>query len=91
MKLKNIRKAPFTKEEVDNINECQKTLGLFTCCGHDGCSRSKKYNFGLLKASETGLKCYCGKYKQDWVNNEMADGSLWNSMETFLEKLKSKV
>ena len=74
----NIVKAPFTPEQVENLNEYQK-LGKwhpFTCCSPEDiseCQRRSGENEGLLVASEEGWTCPCGKYKQDWCHQFMTD------------------
>lgn len=68
-----IIKAPFTQEQVENINKYQ-TEGRFhpfTCMSHKGCKRNEENNFGELVASKDGLTCPCGNYKQDWVHDSM--------------------
>ena len=82
------RKAPFTNEEVNNINDFQFVSGFhpFTCCSPEHITECKrqnpaflpegqtwdpKVNDGVLKASNDGLICPCGKYTQDWVHEFM--------------------
>lgn len=69
--------APFTEEQVDNINDYQTsyTFHPFTCCSPEDieeCLRAKGEDDGILIASKEGLTCPCGKYKQDWVHEFMA-------------------
>lgn len=69
-----IKYAPWTVEEVNNINDNQ-TKGYghpFTCCSPEEFSNEcfrviLKHNDGILKANTESLTCPCGRYKQDWV------------------------
>lgn len=72
-----ILEAPFTDEQVKNINEYQKhpSFHPFTCCSHDGCTRNETNNNGLLVATNTGMECSCGKWKQKWVHKFMAENN----------------
>lgn len=65
--------VPFTDEEVKKLNETQELAGLFTCCGHEGCKRDEINDHGLLKATNGGWICPCGKYTQDWAHKNMLD------------------
>ena len=75
----NSIKAPFTKEQVEKLNNYQKSgrFHPFTCCSPENipeCMRRNKTgktyedNDGLLLATEQGWVCPCGKYTQDWVH-----------------------
>lgn len=62
-----IIEAPFTDEQVDNLNKFQQSgmFHEFTCI----CRKS-------LVATNNGMRCPgCGRM-QYWVHNFMADGSL---------------
>lgn len=65
--------APFTDEQVEALNTYQQeTWGhSFTCCGFDGCRRSKRLDEGELIATNEGWVCPCGKYKQNWAHGFM--------------------
>lgn len=71
-------KAPFTDEQVKALNEYQ-TKGRFhpfTCCSPESvteCLRIKGTAEGLLTATNDGWICPCGKYKQDWAHEFMAN------------------
>lgn len=81
-------KAPFTKEEVEKLNEYQKQgkFHPFTCCSPEEipeCLRAVKEvdgkiiegtSDGILIAREEGWICPCGKYTQDWAYSFMAGG-----------------
>jgi NAD+ synthetase len=72
--------APFTNEQVQNLNEYQK-LGIvhpFTCCSPENiheCERSCGKGEGILIATNNGWVCPCGKYTQDWAHAFMANVS----------------
>lgn len=68
--------TPFTQEQVDNINKYQlrDDRHPFTCCSPEEikeCQRINGNNEGILIAEIDGLKCPCGKYTQDWVDDYM--------------------
>lgn len=67
--------APFTKEQVEALNNYQNhgMFHPFTCCSHEGCERSKREDQGLLIATEEGWVCPCGKWKQNWAHEFMAE------------------
>lgn len=67
-----IVKAPFTQEQIDNINDYQKggRFHPFTCMSYNNCKREEN-KWGELVATRDGLVCPCGKYKQDWVHDMM--------------------
>ena len=81
-------KAPFTKEQVEKLNEYQEQgkFHPFTCCSPEEikeCLRAGKEidgqyiegaSDGILIASKEGWICPCGKYKQDWAFSFMAGG-----------------
>ena len=87
MEEDNIIKAPFTKEQVENLNKYQKSnlFHPFTCCSPENiseCLRATKEingefikgtSDGKLIATEDGWVCPCGKYKQNWAHKFMAD------------------
>lgn len=62
-------KAPWTAEQVDNLNRFQRQslFHPFTCPGHeDGGDRS-------LVATRSGwICCHCG-YRQDWAHKGMLE------------------
>lgn len=78
--------APFTKEQVERLNEYQ-TKGRFhpfTCIGQmkeqenengkfTERTRSECPNSGTLIATEEGWVCPCGEYKQSWAHEFMAE------------------
>jgi hypothetical protein len=81
-------KAPFTDEQVDRLHDWQGgQIGIrtgdggilitgthpFTCMGHDGCERPPELNDGELIPNNDGFVCPCGKYKQDWCHDFMAN------------------
>lgn len=68
----NITKAPFTDNQVVEINKRQSLNSLhpYTCCSPEyigNCERRKGLSEGVLIASNHSLICPCGEYKQDWV------------------------
>lgn len=90
-------KAPFTDEQVDNLNEWQAGMinavspggdmlilptHPFTCCGHNDCKRGEDVNHGILIPSNDGFVCPCGNYKQDWCHDFMASKIKLNGTET---------
>lgn len=87
-----IIKAPFTDEQVKTLNEYQKCgmMHPFTCCSPEDipeCLRTKGGpHEGLLVATTEGWVCPCGKYKQDWAHEFMADAKLINDWK---ERMKS--
>jgi hypothetical protein len=71
-------KAPFTKEQVEKLNDYQINGNFhpFTCCSPKEikeCQRASGENEGLLMATEEGWVCPCGKDKQDWVYEFMIE------------------
>ena len=79
-------KAPFTKEQVEALNNFQKDgrFHPFTCGSPEDiaeCLVAKNdveilaigLNEGILIASEDGWICPCGQYKQDWAYKFMAE------------------
>lgn len=76
--------SPFTKEQVEKLNEYQEAgkFHPFTCCSPDDiseCTRRNKTgktheeNEGILIAKEDGWVCPCGKYTQNWAHSFMAE------------------
>lgn len=65
--------APFSESEVEKINRWQENSYThpFTCCGHNDCDRSKQPNEGRLLATNEGLSCPCGAWKQNWAHSIM--------------------
>jgi hypothetical protein len=68
-------KKPFTEEQCKKINEFQKS-GKFhplTCDRkHKNCevnNMNEDRQDGVLIATEDGLICPCGKYKQNSINS----------------------
>ena len=96
-------KAPFTNEQVNNLNEYQ-SLGIghpFTCGGQpteftdeSGTftekSRENCPNEGTLIATNDGWVCPCGKYKQDWAHKFMTDTEALKNSEFGKLVLKNK-
>lgn len=75
--------APFTDEQVNAMNAFQEAgrFHPFTCCSPEeieGCYRknnigdSYEEKEGILKATNDGWVCPCGKYKQNWAHSFMA-------------------
>lgn len=62
--------APFTDEQVENLNAFQENMLAhpFTCDG-SGCGQDVS---AILKATNEGWICPCGKYKQNWAHEFMA-------------------
>lgn len=62
--------APFTDEQVENLNAFQENMLAhpFTCDG-SGCEQDVS---AILKATNEGWVCPCGKYKQSWAHAFMA-------------------
>ena len=73
-------KAPFTKEQINKLNEYQ-TSGKFHpfTCGrnHIECEVNKTprdyEKDGVLIATEEGWICPCGKYRQNWAHDFMVE------------------
>ena len=90
MNEKNHIKAPFTKEQVINLNLYQFSKGMvhpFTCCSPDDipeCERRAKKSDGMLLADIEGWTCPCGKYKQDWAHAFMAGPKALEEMTLFM-------
>lgn len=81
-------KAPFTTEQVENINKLQAHLGLMTCMGDKGCKRT--IDNGTLKATEEFLICPCGKYKQYWIPQGFDTKELLDMQIEFENKFKNE-
>lgn len=60
--------APWTKEQVDKLNDFQKKgeYHPFTCPGGGHCPSRE------LKATIDGWVCACGLYEQSWCYDFMA-------------------
>jgi len=86
----SIIKAPFTKEQVDNLNkfQSQTTFHPFTCGGTVECLRTEKDNYGILIAKPEGWVCACGKYTQDWAHEFMTLPGLAEDTKAVIEELK---
>lgn len=80
--------APFSDEQVKNLNEYQKSgkFHPFTCCSPEDikdCMRgvffaneneiNMEQNEGLLTAKNEGWVCPCGKYTQNWAHKFMSE------------------
>ncbi len=71
-------KAPFSKEQVEKLNEYQGKgeFHPFTCCSDDAggtdCER-RNGKEGKLIATEEGWVCPCGKYSQKWAHKFMSE------------------
>lgn len=65
-----MKRTPFTKKQVTELNDLQSNNQFhgYTCCSHNGCTRSEKNNWGKLLATKDGWICPCGKYKQNWAH-----------------------
>lgn len=63
--------APFTEEQVRNLNAFQFTMNLhpFTC------GTNSRHNGGRLIARTEGWFCPDCDHTQDWAHAAMADGS----------------
>jgi hypothetical protein len=66
--------APFTEEQVKNLNEYQASgqLHPFTC-GGTYCGDRSKHEGGLLEATRSGWICPCKQYSQNWAHKFMAE------------------
>lgn len=80
-------KAPWTKEQVENINSYQ-TSGFFHPYTCDFCRE-------VLIAEEEGWVCVCGKHKQDWCcawtaefDESSAEYELQRNLKIILNKSK---
>lgn len=84
---KDMIKAPWTDEQVKNLNEFQQcgVCHPFTCGG----KKDGKDCRADLVATKDGWICPdgCG-YKQDWAHESMADGSDVAHMMPFIQALK---
>jgi hypothetical protein len=70
--------APFTEEQVKNINEYQVDgmMHPFTCpCDHDDFVDGEVAADHLLIATKENLYCSDCDYQQYWVHDFMADGT----------------
>jgi hypothetical protein len=76
-------KAPFSDEQVKHIQAIQDHLGLLTCL-RNNCDND------ILKATNQGLICSCGKYKQDWVPEGFHDSTLLSIQKEFEATFKFK-
>lgn len=84
--MDGITKAPFTPDQVANINAFQDRgrMHPFTCMSPEEiseCLRASKIiddkiingtSEGILLATTEGFICPCGKYTQDWCHDFMA-------------------
>lgn len=70
-------RAPFTQEQVDQINRSQSGgMHPFTCCSPEeiqGCTRASGETQGILSCGTEGLVCPCGEYRQEWVHRRMTE------------------
>lgn len=67
--------APFTNEQVENLNGYQRS-GVFHefTCGNDFCLGVDGHK-AVLVATNDGWECPAGcGYTQDWAHEAMADG-----------------
>lgn len=64
--------APFTPEQVTNLNEYQSSglMHPFTCADRDDHN-----GVDILIATESGWHCPFCDYTQSWAHEGMADGS----------------
>jgi hypothetical protein len=78
--------APWTDQEVANINEFQRggAFHPFTCaCPHP--QRNDR-----LVAHNDGLRCdHCG-FTQTWVHSFMSDGSAMKSHRELMEQINDR-
>lgn len=76
--------TPFSDDQVDKLNNFQKQgqFHPFTCCSPPEikeCYRANNIgdtweeNEGILKATNDGWVCPCGKYTQKWAHNFMTE------------------
>jgi hypothetical protein len=64
-------KAPFTAEQVEALNQYQKSgkFHPFTCPGNlSDCAKHRD-----LIATTAGWVCACGKYQQYWAHESMME------------------
>lgn len=77
----NTIKAPWTNEQVQNLNKWQQCEWIhpFTCGSPEesaNCHRKDKSGNGTLLAITEDWQCPCGWYKQDWAHSYMATGEM---------------
>lgn len=88
-------KAPFTDEQVKNLNDFQAfgRFHPFTCGGNRSSEAHRAYaevhggDLGQLVATNEGWRCPVCDYRQDWAHGFMADTtaeSLRQSNEPFV-------
>lgn len=77
----NVIYAPFTPEQIKNLNEYQAgPIHPFTC-------GSKELNCnGVLIATEKGWMCPKCSYTQNWAHESMSNGEMLAAMKDFLNK-----
>lgn len=85
--------APFTDEQVTQLNKYQKSGGFhpFTCDRKaKECEvRTEPKDWskdGVLLATTDGWTCPCGKYKQNWAHQFMADEKVQNTIDNIRGK-----
>lgn len=77
-------KAPFTDEQVKNLNEFQACgFHEFTC----GSADHTQETCGVLIATTDGWHCPNCDYTQDWAFAEMADSSMAKAMNEVKKQL----
>lgn len=68
--------APFTPEQVDGLNEYQKSRAMhpFTCAHREGHPFEPEFgDHGVLRAKESGWHCEYCEYTQGWAWEFMSD------------------
>ena len=74
-------KAPFTDEQVKNLNEFQHCgFHEFTCGG----AGHPIDTDNVLIATNNGWHCPNCEYTQDWAHDAMCDGSMAKAMKEFI-------
>lgn len=85
--------APFTPEQVTNINNWQfaGVVHPFTCMSPDiaKCERRNEISQGILIAHAQGFVCPCGEYTQTWCHDYMADFACLARTKALVESMKA--
>ena len=83
----NYVRAPFTDEQVENLNGYQNggPIHPFTCGSGNRTDDKHLDGEGILVATNKGWHCpYC-MYTQDWAHTFMADGTWTKFVDHFNE------
>ena len=80
--MSEVVKTPFTKYQIRAINTNQSCGYSHVTCGDVKCNK-------LLKATEKGLVCSCGNFKQDWVEKYMTIEKFNNTINVYLSRRKN--